>query len=238
MSTLSVNGIVAGYGKADIIHDIAIEIPSGGRVALVGSNGAGKSTIVKTINGLIASRRGSISWDGREISKDRAALRTQAGIATVPEGRLLFAECTVMENLIAASTFGQAKAQRAQTLEYVLDLFPRLRERARQRAGTLSGGEQQMVAIGRALMTRPRLLILDEPSIGLAPRIVEEIFAVLGVLTQTGLSLLLVEQNVQLSLRSVDYAYVLQRGELVNQGSASQLMDDPAVRAAYLGSYA
>lgn len=238
MSTLSVNGIVAGYGKADIIHDIAIDIPSGGRVALVGSNGAGKSTIVKTINGLIASRRGSISWDGREISKDRAALRTQAGIATVPEGRLLFAECTVMENLIAASTFGQAKAQRAQTLEYVLDLFPRLRERARQRAGTLSGGEQQMVAIGRALMTRPRLLILDEPSIGLAPRIVEEIFAVLGVLTQTGLSLLLVEQNVQLSLRSVDYAYVLQRGELVNQGPASQLMDDPAVRAAYLGSYA
>ncbi|MGB6103315.1 MAG: ABC transporter ATP-binding protein [Pusillimonas sp.] len=235
MTALSLTGVTAGYGKADIIRDIAIDIPSGGRVALVGSNGAGKSTIVRTINGLIPLRRGAISWDGREISRHRASERTRSGIATVPEGRLLFPECTVAENLIAASTFGQAKARREQTLEHVFELFPKLRERAGQRAGTLSGGEQQMVTIGRALMTCPRLLILDEPSIGLAPRVVAEIFSVLGRLTQTGLSLLLVEQNIQLSLKSVDYAYVLQRGEMVRQGPAAELMDDPQVKAAYLG---
>ena len=236
MSVLSVAGITAGYGRMDIIRDIDIDIPSGGRVALVGSNGAGKSTIVKTINGLIPARRGTISWDGREIGRYKASERTREGIATVPEGRLLFPECTVVENLVAASTFKRAKALRERTLEYVFDLFPRLSERAGQRAGTLSGGEQQMVTIGRALITCPRLLILDEPSIGLAPRVVEEIFSVLGRLTETGLSLLLVEQNIQLSLRSVDYAYVLQRGELVKQGPSGALMDDPQVRAAYLGT--
>lgn len=235
MSMLSISGITAGYGRMDIIRDITLDIPPGGRVALVGSNGAGKSTIVKAINGLIPVRKGSIAWDGREIGRDKTSDRTRAGIATVPEGRLLFPECSVVENLVAASTFKRAKAQRDRSLAHVFDLFPRLSERSSQRVGTLSGGEQQMVSIGRALMTCPRLLILDEPSIGLAPRVVEEIFSVLGRLTQTGLSLLLVEQNIQLSLRSVDHAYVLQRGELVKQGPSAELMADPQVRAAYLG---
>jgi len=235
MSGLVLDGISAGYGKVDVVRGVSLAIPAGRRVALIGSNGAGKSTIVRTINGLLPLRAGSITWDGAAMGSVRASLRTRAGIGTVPEGRLLFPECSVTENLVAASTFGEAKARREDSLESIFGLFPRLRERAAQRAGTLSGGEQQMVAIGRALMTRPRLLVLDEPSIGLAPRIVAEIFEVLSKLTSTGLSLLLVEQNVQLSLRSVDEAYVLRQGQIVLHGVAAELLDHPQVRAAYLG---
>lgn len=235
MSALVLDEVSAGYGRVDVIAGISLSIPTGRRVALVGSNGAGKSTIVRTINGLLPLRGGRISWDGTAIGDVRASHRTRAGIGTVPEGRLLFADCTVTENLLAASTFGEAKACRAESLERVFGLFARLRERAGQRVGTLSGGEQQMVAIGRALMTRPRLLVLDEPSIGLAPRIVAEIFEVLGHLASGGLSLLLVEQNVQLSLRSVDEAYVLRQGRIVLHGAAQELLDHPQVRAAYLG---
>ena len=235
MSRLVVQDVATGYGKANVIRGIDLVIESGRRVALIGSNGAGKSTIVKAINGLLPLRAGSITWDGMALGPMKASDRTRAGIGTVPEGRLLFPDCTVTENLVAASTFGDAKLHREAGLQGVYALFPRLRERASQRAGTLSGGEQQMVAIGRALMTRPRLLVLDEPSIGLAPRVVAEIFEVLSTLTKTGLSLLLVEQNVQLSLRSVDEAYVLRQGEIVLRGEAAQLLDDPQVRAAYLG---
>ena len=235
MTALVLDRVATGYGKVDVVRDISLSIPSGRRVALVGSNGSGKSTIVRAINGLLPMRAGSITWGGAPIGSMRASHRTRAGIGSVPEGRLLFPECTVTENLVAASTFGEAKVHRAEGLDSVYALFPRLRERAAQRAGTLSGGEQQMVAIGRALMTRPRLLVLDEPSIGLAPRIVAEIFEVLSTLTATGLSLLLVEQNVQLSLRSVDEAYVLRQGEIVLHGTGADLLDDPQVRAAYLG---
>ncbi len=235
MTALVLDKVSAGYGRTDVIRGIDLVIPAGRRVALVGSNGAGKSTVVRTINGLLPLRGGALTWDGASIGGLRASHRTRAGIGTVPEGRLLFPDCTVTENLTAAGTFGEAKIRREEGLAGVYDLFPRLRERAGQRVGTLSGGEQQMVAIGRALMTRPRLLILDEPSIGLAPRVVAEIFEVLGDLTRTGLGLLLVEQNVRLSLRSVDEAYVLQRGEIVLHGSAERLLDDPQVRAAYLG---
>ncbi|MBN9526939.1 MAG: ABC transporter ATP-binding protein [Alphaproteobacteria bacterium] len=235
MPDLNIAAIAAGYGAADVLHGVGLDLPAGGRVALVGSNGAGKTTLVKTINGLIAARAGAVRWDGQEITRTRPHDRTRLGIATVAEGRLLFPDCTVEENLVAASTHGAAKARREETKAEVFDLFPRLRERARQRAGTLSGGEQQMVAIGRALMTRPRLLILDEPSIGLAPKVVAEIFAVLAALSARGMSLLLVEQNIQLSLRSVDYAYVLQQGRLVLEGPAADLLADRQVRAAYLG---
>lgn len=235
MTTLSVENVSAGYGKVNVIRGIDLEIAAGRRIALVGSNGAGKSTIVKTINGLLPLGGGNITWDGGSIGAMRASHRTRAGIATVPEGRLLFPACTVLENLFAATSYGEARAHREQSLDKVFALFPRLKERAGQQAGTLSGGEQQMVAIGRALMTRPRLLILDEPSIGLAPRVVAEIFEVLGSLTGTGMSLLLVEQNIQLSLRSVDYAYVLQQGEIVLQGAAADLLGDAKVQAAYLG---
>lgn len=235
MSRLVLQGVAAGYGKANVIRGIDLTIERGRRVALVGSNGAGKSTIVKTINGLLPTRIGTVDWDGATLGVMKASDRTRAGIGTVPEGRMLFPECTVTENLVAASTFGAARLHREEGLARVYGLFPRLRERAGQRAGTLSGGEQQMVAIGRALMTRPRLLVLDEPSIGLAPKVVAEIFEVLSALTREGLSLLLVEQNVQLSLRSVDEAYVLRQGEIVLRGAAAELLEDPQVRAAYLG---
>jgi branched-chain amino acid transport system ATP-binding protein len=235
MSALRLKNVCTDYGRIGVVRGIDLNIEPGRRVALVGSNGAGKSTIVRAINGLLPVRDGSIEWDGAAIHSFSASQRTRAGIATVPEGRLLFPDCTVLENLTAAATFGEAKAHRAQSLETVFELFPRLRERAKQMAGTLSGGEQQMVAIARALMTRPRLLILDEPSIGLAPKVVAEIFDVLGRLTQSGFSLLLVEQNVQLSLRSTDYAYVLRQGQIVFSGESSALLDHPEVRRAYLG---
>ncbi|MGO4171009.1 ABC transporter ATP-binding protein [Bosea sp. TAF32] len=235
MSRLVLQGVAAGYGKANVIRGIDLTIESGRRVALIGSNGAGKSTIVKAINGLLPTRAGTIAWDDGVLGTMKASDRTRAGIGTVPEGRMLFPDCTVKENLVAASTFGHAKEHREQGLDRVYGLFPRLRERSSQRTGTLSGGEQQMVAIGRALMTRPRLLVLDEPSIGLAPKVVAEIFEVLSTLTREGLSLLLVEQNVQLSLRSVDDGYVLRQGEIVLRGEAAELLADPQVRAAYLG---
>ena len=235
MTRLVLEGVHAGYGAVQVLHGIDLVIESGQKVALVGSNGAGKSTLVKTINGLLPTRSGSVRWGDRLLGASKASDRVRSGIGTVPEGRLLFPECTVTENLQAASTFGEAKARREEGLSRVFELFPRLRERARQRAGTLSGGEQQMVAIGRALMTRPSLLVLDEPSIGLAPRVVAEIFEVLGSLTRAGLSLLLVEQNVQLSLRSVDYAYVLKQGRVVLQGSPADLSGNSEVRSAYLG---
>ncbi|MFC4310318.1 ABC transporter ATP-binding protein [Steroidobacter flavus] len=235
MSALRLKDVCTGYGHINVVRGIDLDIGSGQRVALVGSNGAGKSTIVRAINGLLPLRDGRVEWDGASIGSLGASQRTRAGIATVPEGRLLFPECTVLENLIAAATFGDAKVHRAQSLETVFELFPRLRERAKQMTGTLSGGEQQMVAIGRALMTRPKLLILDEPSIGLAPKVVGEIFDVLGRLAKSGFSLLLVEQNVQLSLRSTDYAYVLRQGQIVFSGESGALLDHPEVRRAYLG---
>jgi branched-chain amino acid transport system ATP-binding protein len=235
MSTLRLQNMSAGYGKVDVVRGIDFRIDAGRRVALVGSNGAGKSTIVKAINGLLSVRSGGVEWDGTSIAGMSASLRTRAGIATVPEGRLLFPGCTVLENLAAASTFGDARIHRAEGLEFVFGLFPRLKERRDQRVATLSGGEQQMVAIGRALMTRPKLLILDEPSIGLAPKVVAEIFDVLERLASTGVALLLVEQNVQLSLRSVEHAHVLRQGEIVFSGAADDLLDHPGVRRAYLG---
>jgi len=235
MPDLIVNSLCAGYGRVQVLHDISLHIPSGRRVALMGSNGAGKTTLVKAINGLIKTRSGQISWDEREVQSLQPYLRTRAGIATVAEGRMLFPDCSVEENLVAASSFGPAKARRKETMARVFSLFPRLRERHRQRAGSMSGGEQQMLAIARALMTLPHLLILDEPSIGLAPKVVAEIFAVLSQLSVDGLSLLLVEQNVQLSLRSVDYAYVIQQGRVVLSGPPDELMNNPQVRHAYLG---
>lgn len=235
MTALCVAGVTAGYGDVAIIRDISLDVAAGARVALLGSNGAGKSTLVKAINGLLPLRAGQVGWNGEQVGGAAAAARTRAGIATVPEGRLLFAECTVRENLMAASIFPRARTRRAETFEQVMQLFPRLRERAAQRVGTLSGGEQQMVAIGRALMTRPQLLILDEPSIGLAPKVVGEIFDALGDLSDRGLSLLLVEQNVALSLQFADVAHVLQQGRITLSGQADVLAGDPQVKAAYLG---
>ena len=235
MPDLVVRGLSAGYGAITVLRDITLTIGTGQRIALVGSNGAGKTTLVKAINGLVRLGSGTVEWDGADVTSLGAPSRTRSGIATVAEGRQLFPDCTVEENLLAASTFGEPKKRRRQSVDEVFALFPRLRERARQRAGTMSGGEQQMLAIGRALMVLPRLLILDEPSVGLAPRVVGEIFDVLAQLADRGVTLLLVEQNVRLSLETVEYAYVLQQGRIVLSGASADLIDDDSVRRAYLG---
>jgi branched-chain amino acid transport system ATP-binding protein len=235
MTGLEVVGVSAGYGQVVVLRDINLSVPPNARVALVGSNGAGKSTLVKAINGLLPIRQGDIRWNGASIARLPAAERVRAGIGTVAEGRLLFPDCTVAENLFAAATFGEPAKKKDATSRRVFQLFPRLQERMHQRVGTLSGGEQQMVAIGRTLMTLPRLIVLDEPSIGLSPRIVGEIFAVLSSLAKDGLSLLLVEQNIQLSLRSVERGVVLQQGRVALQGPATELLANPEVSALYLG---
>ncbi len=235
MPDLFLHGVSAGYGRISVLHEANLAVASGQKVALIGSNGAGKTTLVKAINGLLPVSAGTVKWDGTDIAALSAQVRTRARIATVAEGRQLFPDCTVQENLAAASTYGEPKRRRDETIEYVLTLFPRLRERAKQRAGTMSGGEQQMLAIGRALMSLPCLLILDEPSIGLAPKVVGEIFEVLGQLCDGGVTLLLVEQNVKLSLETVDYAYVLRQGRIVLEGPSEQLLGNDEVRIAYLG---
>lgn len=236
MSELVLKGVCAGYGKVRVVHDIDLVIPACGRVALVGSNGAGKSTLVKVINGLLPLSAGEVLWDGRSLGRVSAAERVHAGIGTVPEGRALFPDCSVVENLEAAASFGEARRQLKRSRERVFELFPRLAQRADQRAATLSGGEQQMLAIGRAMMTLPRLMILDEPSIGLAPKVVGEIFTVLSRLVDEGLSLLLVEQNIRLSLQSVDHAFVLKQGRITMSGASSQLLQSDEIRVLYLGS--
>jgi branched-chain amino acid transport system ATP-binding protein len=236
MSGLQVIDVTAGYGQVVVLHGIHLSVGLNSRVALVGSNGAGKSTLVKAINGLLPILGGDILWNGRSIARLAPADRVRAGIGTVAEGRLLFSDCTVAENLFAAATFGEPAKVKHATRSRVFELFPRLQERSLQRAGTLSGGEQQMLAIGRALMTLPKLLVLDEPSIGLSPKIISEIFTVLSSLTQEGLSMLLVEQNIQLSLRTVDRGAVLQQGRLTLEGTSAELLANPEVGAAYLGT--
>ena len=235
MPTLTVSNLKAGYGAGDVLDDVSVSIPEGGHVALVGANGAGKSTFVKTINGLLKARAGQILWDGKSIGDEPGYKRTLSGLATVAEGRLLFGELSVYENLVAASLSGEQKRRRGESLEQVFALFPRLFERKAQQALTMSGGEQQMLAIARALMTLPRLLVLDEPSIGLSPKVVVEIFAALAKLKDRGLSLLLIEQNIQLSLRSVDYAYVLVRGRIALEGPSRELLASDEIRKAYFG---
>ena len=236
MSELILTNVCVGYGRVRVVHDIDLEVSARGRVALVGSNGAGKSTIVKAINGLLPIQAGDIRWDGHSVSRLSAYERVRIGIGTVAEGRALFPDCTVIENLQAAASFGDARRLMSATQRRVFELFPKLADRSRQRAATLSGGEQQMLAIGRTLMTLPRLMMLDEPSIGLAPKVVGEIFTALSTLVSEGLSLLLVEQNIQLSLRSVERACVLKQGRITLKGTSQDLLDSAEVRSVYLGT--
>ncbi|MDO8777889.1 MAG: ABC transporter ATP-binding protein [Burkholderiaceae bacterium] len=233
---LDIKHLSAGYGRLSVLNDVSLEVRRGSIIALIGSNGAGKTTLVKAINGLLPITSGTVRFDGEDIGKHAAYVRTRIGIATVAEGRRLFPEMTVEENLLAGGTFGGAKAGRKEGLAECFEMFPRLKERSRQLVGSLSGGEQQMVAIARALMTRPQLLILDEPSTGLSPRIVGEIFATLNGLRARGIAILLVEQNVGLSLEVASFAYVLARGKVVLEGAAGELVNNAAVRSAYLGA--
>jgi branched-chain amino acid transport system ATP-binding protein len=240
---LSVRNLCAGYGKVQVLHGIDLEVPRGKLVTLIGSNGAGKSTTMRAISGMIRPTAGAVALDGQDITGLPSHRVARAGVAHSPEGRRVFPTLSVRDNLMlgAFPRLAFARGQRgavAADLERVLDLFPRLRERSRQAAGTLSGGEQQMLAMGRALMLSPRVLLLDEPSMGLAPRLVADVFATLERLRGEGVTMLLVEQFAVAALRVADYGYVLENGRIRVEGEAARLRDDPGVQAAYLGSNA
>jgi len=235
---LEVEGLDAAYGELRALSGISVRVNPGEIVALVGSNGAGKTTLLRSIAGLVRPRAGRIRWDGDGIMGLLPHRLVERGIAMVPEGRRLFGRMTVEENLGLGAFTARARREREATIEAVYATFPRLRERRRQLAGSLSGGEQQMVAIGRALMTRPRLLMLDEPSLGLAPRVVEAIFAVFGEINRAGVAVFLVEQNIRAALTLAHRAYLLEHGQIVGEGRADALLDDPQVRQAYLGPLA
>ena len=235
---LEVTNLEVAYGALMALQGVSLTIQHGEMVALVGPNGAGKSTLLKTIAGLLVPRSGKIQWEGKRMEGTPPERIVEHGIALVPEGRRLFASMTVRENLeLGAFTHRAQKARRAQ-LDRVYGIFPRLFERERQLAGLLSGGEQQMLALARALMGLPRLLLLDEPSLGLAPRVVEAIFSVLSTLHGEGMSLLIVEQNVQAVLSLARRAYILESGRIVGEGEGQRLLQDDHVRAAYLGPLA
>ena len=232
---LEVAGLSTAYQGLLAIQDVSLAVAGGEIVVVAGANGAGKSTLLKTIAGQERARAGSVTFDGARIDGMAGHLITARGIAYVPENKRLFPRLSVSDNLRLGSYLHRAKPDREAPLERVFALFPRLKERLPQRAGTLSGGEQQMLAIGRALMTRPRLLMLDEPSQGIMPKLVDEIFAAVSVIRDAGVTVLLVEQRLSESLAIADRAYVLQTGRVILSGSAASVRDDPEVRRAYLG---
>jgi len=237
MALLSIRGLAAGYGSLTVLRDVNLDIEPGALVAVLGANGAGKSTLVRTILGIARCFDGSIRFDGEDIANIDTAGRIRRGIGVIPEGRQLFGDMTVQENLALGQyvhrTLGRPPSVRE--MGRVLDLLPRLRERLRQPAASLSGGEAQMLAIGRALMSRPRLLLCDEPSLGLAPQKVAEMFATLDALRQNGTTILLADQNAMAALRLADQAYVLEAGRVVAAGVGPDLAADPRLRASYLG---
>ena len=236
MAMLEVRDLHVSYGAINAVQGVSFELDKGEIVALIGSNGAGKSTILRTISGLEHAQSGSIVFQGTELTKMKAHKIVEQGIAHVPEGRRVFPKLTVTENLRMGANLRKDKDGIKDSLEQVFDIFPRLKERAKQEAGTLSGGEQQMLALGRALMTQGSLLMLDEPSMGLAPIIVEEIFEVIKKINATGTSILLIEQNAFLALNTASHAYVLETGKITMQGPSAQLLADPRVKEAYLGA--
>ena len=231
---LRLEALHAGYGAVEILRGIDLHIEAGELVALLGSNGAGKTTLNTVLSGLLPSTTGSVKFDGLDVTNTHYRRIVQLGLIQVPEGRKIFPNLNVLENLELGS-FTRARSNRAHNLEYVFDIFPRLRERQTQLAGTMSGGEQQMLAIGRGLMAEPKLLILDEPSLGLSPLLVEEMFSLIARLRGNGLSILLVEQNVAQSLEIADRAYVLENGGIRFSGTASELLSSDTLRQAYLG---
>ena len=232
---LAVRDLCSGYGPVEVLREASLAVQRGEIIALLGSNGAGKSTFINTVCGLVKPRRGAIEWMGADITRSASPDIVAAGLIQVPEGRRVFPNLSVLDNLILGS-YRRGRGAREANLERVLETFPRLRERLRQSAGTLSGGEQQMLAIGRALMGEPVLLILDEPSLGLAPVIVEEMFALIARLNQSGLSILLVEQNVAQSLELAHRAYVMENGAVVFSGNRTELLASDRLRRAYLGA--
>ena len=231
---LSVEALRSGYGRVEVLRGVDLQVRAGETVALLGSNGAGKSTLNHTLCGLVPAWRGRVSFDGADLTRARSREVVRAGLIQVPEGRRVFPNLSVRENLELGS-YARGRERRAANLAKVFEVFPKLRDRERQRAGTLSGGEQQMLAIGRGLMAEPKLLILDEPSLGLSPLLVEEMFALIGRLHEQGLSVLLVEQNVGQSLAIADRAYVLENGAIRFSGTPAELLGSPELKRAYLG---
>ncbi len=227
--------VTVGYGKTPVLRGVSLRVPDGGIVALLGANGAGKTTVMRTVMGLLKPWSGAIRYGDRDIGGWRTARIVRQGVGLVPEGRQIFGHLSVEENLRMGAYTRRDGRGVAEDRERVFRLFPVLKERLNQRAGTLSGGEQQMLAIGRALMARPKLLLLDEPSLGLAPLLVREIFGILRRIHAEGTTVLVVEQNAHMALQVADYAYVLETGRIVREGEPSELLEDPEVRRAYLG---
>ena len=232
---LKVTGLNVNYGAIHAIHNVSLTVNEGEIVSLIGANGAGKTTILHTITGLTKAASGSVLFEGAELLATEPHKIVTMGMAHVPEGRHVFAQMTVTENLEMGAYFRRDKDQMAKDLADVLRRFPRLAERSRQLAGTLSGGEQQMLAVGRALMSHPRILLLDEPSMGLSPLLVKEIFTTIQEVNQEGVTILLVEQNAKKALSIADRAYVLETGKIVLDGDAKELMNDDSIKKAYLG---
>jgi branched-chain amino acid transport system ATP-binding protein len=237
MALLELDGVAVHYGRIQALEGVSVTVEAGEIVALIGANGAGKTTTMRAISGIRPLSAGRIVFDGEDITRLRADLRVRRGICQAPEGRGVFPGLTVLENLdMGAYTRKDRRAPAyREDLDRVFELFPRLAERRNQAGGTLSGGEQQMVAIGRALMARPRVLLLDEPSIGLAPQIIQQIFRIISDINEAGTTVLLVEQNASQALALAHRAYVLETGRVVQHGTGRQLLEDPAVRNAYLG---
>ena len=235
MSLLKVTDLEVSYGGIDALRGISFDVEEGEIVTLIGANGAGKSTTLRTICGLVRPSAGRIVYDGRDITSQSTQRIVSEGIALVPEGRRVFDNLTVKENLLIGAYLRKDKESIQADVEHVYELFPRLKEREWQSAGTLSGGEQQMLAVGRAMMTRPRILMMDEPSLELAPLIVKDIFSIIRALNETGMTILLIEQNANAALRCAHHAYVLETGKIVMEGKATDLLSDARIRTAYLG---
>nr|WP_303626142.1 ABC transporter ATP-binding protein [Rhodopseudomonas palustris] len=230
---LEVQSVSVAYGRAEVVHDVSLKVEQGALVTVIGANGAGKTTLLNAVMGLLKAR-GRLVFRGAEISGVALESRVKAGLCLVPERRELFADMAVEDNLLLGG-FRRSRAERSQTMDEIYARLPRLKERRTQLAGTLSGGERQMLAMGRALMVRPTLLMLDEPSLGLAPRIVRDVFHILTDLRKSGVSILLVEQNARAALEVADYAYVMELGSITKQGSPADIAADPRLVESYLG---
>uniref|UniRef100_UPI0038FC7A57 ABC transporter ATP-binding protein n=1 Tax=Luteipulveratus flavus TaxID=3031728 RepID=UPI0038FC7A57 len=233
---LEVDNISVHYGRIQAIHDMSLTVEEGEVVSLIGANGAGKTTTMRTLAGLLNLSAGKITFDGEDISRTKGHIRVVKGISLTPEGRGIFPAMTVMENLDMGAYALKDKSQMAADFDRVFDLFPRMKERRKQLGGTLSGGEQQMLAIGRALMAHPKVLLLDEPSMGLAPQFIRQIFSIIRQVNEQGTTVLLVEQNANQALATAHRAYVLETGRITHSGTGKELLANPAIKEAYLGA--
>ncbi|MHC1714644.1 MAG: ABC transporter ATP-binding protein [Acidaminococcaceae bacterium] len=232
---LKVENLVVSYGGIEALKGISLNVPDGKIITLIGANGAGKSTLLRTIIGLVKPESGKISYNEKEITALNSQKIVTTGITLVPEGRRVFSNLTVLENLKIGAYMRNDKAEIEKDIEWIYGMFPRLQERNWQLAGTLSGGEQQMLAVGRALMCRPKLIMMDEPSLGLAPLVIKDIFRIIQEINAKGMTILLIEQNANMALKIADWAYVLETGRITMEGTGKELLENPQIREAYLG---